>query len=91
MFSFGSSVLLTCSHPSCDPQQHPEGDLPAVPPNAEPMAVMDQGGRGAATASRSPTGQHGEQGQRLGWQPSATGTYQQKVLLFRKQRAEGGT
>lgn len=54
-------------------------------------AVTDQGGRGAATASRSPTGQLGEQGQRLGWQPSATGTYQQKELLFRERGGEGGT
>lgn len=42
-------------------------------------------------ASRSPMEQHGEQGQHIGWQPSATGTYQQKVLLFWKRGGEGGT
>lgn len=48
-----SPVLLTLSHPSSDPQQHPQGDLPPAPPHVELVAAMDQRGGGAA---RSPRG-----------------------------------
>lgn len=57
---FTSLVLLARSHPSCDPQQHAQGDLSPMPPNAEQMAAMDQQGRGVAIVARSPMGQSAE-------------------------------